>query len=221
MSVERGEKKAVNIPELRAQFSGRRFCQLIEHHLRRQSQRQRIQGIKGTVNLLPEKARHLPEGFIDRWNTRIYDQEFWQRDTSAVFDEIIDDARLALQPLGLDSDDEAAFNLFNIVVLSYAYSAYDQPKMREFMGIGRGYFPWPSAVALAYPLAATVYAAKATPAGVGVVLGYGLANLAYLLVGAGILSGSFRIFGLKSRWQVFGASIMAFLVGTALSNIGT
>jgi len=110
--------KPVNLAELRNQFRASRFCQLVQHHLGRQRQDVRICGIQGTVSMLPEAARPLAEGFIDRWNLRAYDQQFWQRDTAIVFDEIIDDARGVLRPLGLAADDEAAFNMFNIVVLS-------------------------------------------------------------------------------------------------------
>jgi hypothetical protein len=140
--------RPVDLAELRAQYKGTRFYGLIQHQLRRQSQERRsqerrTQGVQGTVLMLPESAQALAEGFIDRWNARAYDREFWQTDTAAVFDEIIEDARTVLRPLGFATDDEAAFDLFNIVVLSYAYSAYDQPKMREFMGVSRVRFPIP------------------------------------------------------------------------------
>ena len=85
--------------------------------------------------MLPQEAKGLIEGFIDRWNLRGYDQAFWQMDTASVFDEITEDAKTVLSEKGLYTDDEMLFNMFNIIVLSYAYSAYDQPKMREFMGI--------------------------------------------------------------------------------------
>ena len=119
--------QSINLPDLRAQFAGTRLRELVQHHLRRQSQRRRIDGLQATINLLPEVARGVAEGFIDRWNAHVYDQEFWERDTSEVFDDIIADARTVLRPLDLETDDEAAFNLFNIVVMNYAYSAYDQP----------------------------------------------------------------------------------------------
>jgi hypothetical protein len=212
--------KSINLPELRAQFAGTPFSELVQHHLRRQSQHERIQGLQGTIALLPEVARGVAEGFIDRWNAHAYDRDFWQRDTSDVFDDIVVDARSVLRPLGLETDDEAAFNLFNIIVMNYAYSAYDQPKMREFMRISGGSFPWPSAVGLLYPIAATVYVATATPAGAAMVVGYGIANLGYLLFAAGFVGGTYRILGLKNRWQVFGAAVAAFLLGTVLSNVG-
>lgn len=209
--------KPVNSAELRVQFTGTRFCQFVQHLLRRQSQSERTQGVFGIIALLPEAARTLAEEFIDRWNTRAYDRDFWQRDTADVFDEIIDDARSVLRPLGLATDDEAAFNLFNIVVLNYAYSACDQQKMREFMGIARDSFPWTSAVALLYPVSATIYIATTTPASSAMVIGYGMSALGYLLFAAGIFGGTFRILGLRNRWQVFGAAVLSFVVGTVLS----
>ncbi|MBK7421390.1 MAG: hypothetical protein WAU44_16325 [Nitrospira sp.] len=212
--------QSINLPDLRAQFAGTRLRELVQHHLRRQSQRRRIDGLQATINLLPEVARGVAEGFIDRWNAHVYDQEFWERDTSEVFDDIIADARTVLRPLDLETDDEAAFNLFNIVVMNYAYSAYDQPKMREFMGILGGSFPWPSALGLLYPITAIVYVGTATPAGAAMVVGYGIANLGYLLFVAGVFGGTFQILGLNNRWQVFAAAVAAFLLGTLLSNVG-
>lgn len=210
----------VNLIELKAQYQGTRFCKLIEHHLRRHSQKQRIQGIHGTIALLPQSARNLVEGFIDRWNVRAYEEAFWQEDTASVFEEIINDARDVLRPLGLDSDDEAAFNLFNIVILNYACSAYYQPRMRQFMRVAVDGFPWASTLALLYPISATIYFATNTPADLLLVVGYGLASLGYLMFGAGIVAGTFRIFGLRKRWHVIAAAVGAFVVGTVLSNVG-
>jgi hypothetical protein len=72
---------------------------------------------------------------------RAYDRALWQTDTASVFDEITEDAKNVLSEIGLHTDDEMLFNMFNIIVLSYAYSAYDQPKMREFMGAKGSIFP--------------------------------------------------------------------------------
>ncbi|HEY3118201.1 MAG TPA: hypothetical protein VGK54_15770, partial [Chloroflexota bacterium] len=88
------------------------------------------------------------------------------------------------------------------------------------MRIAEGGFPWPSTVALLYPLGAAIHIATATPAGLADVVGYGLGNLSYLLFAAGICGGSFRILGLNTRGRVFGAAVVSFLMGTLLSNIG-
>jgi hypothetical protein len=209
----------VNLAELRTKFGDSQFRELIQHHLSRMSHTERIGGFQGTVAMLPEAARPLVEGFLNRWNPRIHDKAFWERETATVFDEIIEDARSVLRPLGLAADDEAAFNMFNTVVLNYAYSAYDQPMMRELMGISDTAFPWPSALGLLFPVSATTYIATVTPAPPAMVMGYGLANLGYLLFGAGIWAGSFRIFGLRKRWQVLTLAVASFLLGTALVKI--
>jgi hypothetical protein len=97
------------------------------------------------------------------------------------------------------------------------------PKLRlqaPFPSITATRIPWPSAAALLYPISATIYIAGWTPAGPVMVAGYGLANLGYLLFGAGIVAGSFRILGLKKRWQVFVAALASFFIGTVLSNVG-
>jgi len=92
--------------------------------------------------------------------------------------------------------------------------------MRAFMRIGGTGFPWPSALALLYPVTATIYIATWTPAGPAMVVGYGLANLGYLLFGAGIWAGTFRILGLRKRWQVLASAVVSFVLGTVLSNVG-
>jgi hypothetical protein len=173
-----------------------------------------------SVRRASEQARGLVEGFIDRWNLRAYDQDFWKMDAALVFDEIMEDSRNAFSELRIDTDDEMLFNIFNIIVLSYAYSACDQPEMRKFMGVKCSIFPWVSAISLLYPLGAGVYIATRTPASTPMIVGYCLANLGYLLIGAGIIKGTFRIFGLKKRWHVLAAGAIAFLIGTLLSNIG-
>lgn len=210
--------ETINLSELRAGFVGRPFYKLIHHHLNRQSQDQRIRGINGTIAMLPEQARGLVEGFIDRWNLRAYDKDFWKMDTASVFDEITEDARNVLSEIGIDTDDEMLFNIFNITVLSYAYSAYDQPKVCEFMGVKGSTFPWVSAISLLYPIGAGVYIATRGSVSSPMIVGYCLANLGYLLIGAGIIKGTFGIFGLKKRWHVLAAGAIAFLIGTFLSN---
>lgn len=87
----------------------------------------------------------------------MYDQTFWQRDTASVFNEVIEDAKNVLSRVGVDADDETAFNMFNSVVLSYAWNAYDQPKMREFVRMPGSEFPWPSALSLLSPLSTAIY----------------------------------------------------------------
>ena len=75
------------------------------------------------------------------------------------------------------------------------------------MSAGR-VFPWVSAIALLYPIAAMIFLTVRTPASSIMIAGYGLANLGYLLFAAGILAGTFRVLGLKKRWHVLALAIV-------------
>jgi hypothetical protein len=92
--------------------------------------------------------------------------------------------------------------------------------MQQFMGIAVSTFPWASAISLLYPIAATIYIATQASVSPPMIAGYGVANLGYLLIGGGIFKGTFKVFGLKRRWHVLVAGVIAFLIGTFLSNVG-
>jgi len=133
--IGRRKMEKIDLAKLKVGFQEKPFNQLVKHHLKKQNTRQLFEGALGTKAMLPASAQPLCEGFIDRWNERVYDREFWHLDTAQVFSNIIEDARLLLETAGVLTDDETLFNMFQIVVLSYAYSASDQPNMRKFIGI--------------------------------------------------------------------------------------
>ena len=133
--IGRRKMGKIDLAKLKVGFQGKPFNQLVKHHLKRQNTRQLFEGALGTKAMLPASAQPLCEGFIDRWNERVYDREFWYLDTAEVSSNIVEDARSLLETAGVPTDDETLFNMFQIVVLSYAYSASDQPNMRKFIGI--------------------------------------------------------------------------------------
>ncbi len=79
-------------------------------------------------------------------------------------------------------------------------------------------FPWVSWLAMLYPIHAMVTIAN-MGAPILPTLGYGFANLGYLLFGAGLLVGNFRALGFRYRGQSLIAAIAVWIVGTVLSNL--
>ncbi len=77
---------------------------------------------------------------------------------------------------------------------------------------------WPSALALSYPVVAMLSFAQydAPPT---IVLGYGLSNLGYLLLGAGVVAGHFRILGFNYRAPTLIAGGTCWIAGVVLSNL--
>lgn len=90
---------------------------------------------------------------------------------------------------------------------------------RRQPGMGAPIFPYETMLALLYPVGAIVYMATQTPATTPEIIGYGLANLGYLLFGVCVVVGKFRPFGLKSREWAFVYALIAFVSGTFLTNI--
>jgi hypothetical protein len=212
--------EAINLDEIRTQLKGKPFYRMVEHHLDGKTQDKRIYELQGTIAMLPGKLQKLAEDFIAHWNQRAYNNEFWQTDTSNVFDEIVADAEDVISEAGLHFDDKTLFKMFNIVVLSYAQRAYNQPEIKKSMGLKKNSSAWLSTLSLLYPVNVMVHIATTkTPATLSLVLGYGLSNLGCLLAAAGIFRGTFRIFGLKKRLHVFVAAIIFFLIGTLFSYI--
>lgn len=79
-------------------------------------------------------------------------------------------------------------------------------------------FPFLSLLALLYPALAILSMVK-TPAPPILILGYGFANLGYLLGAATIIPGHFRILGLDDRIPTLIAAVVFWVIGFALSNV--
>ena len=136
MNLGRDAMEEINMEQLKIGFAGKPFNLLVKHHLKRTKSAEKLRvAIMGTTAMLPPVARSLAVDFIDRWNERAYEEELWHMDTSEVFADIVEDARSLLLSAGAPADDETLFNMFQIVILSYAYAAVDQKSMRKSIGI--------------------------------------------------------------------------------------
>jgi hypothetical protein len=78
-------------------------------------------------------------------------------------------------------------------------------------------FPYPSLLGLLCAVAAFLYLAK-SHAPLIVMLGYGIANLGYVLGGAALAAGHFRILGLNKRSHTWIAAVVVWLIGVGLAN---
>jgi hypothetical protein len=133
----------MNLEELRQGFSGRKFGELIAHHLKRQSAQKRAAGLLGTVEFLPEIFLTSVESWIDRWNAvALRTPKLWYTDCATVFDKVTQDAATVLKEKGIQYDDETLFNMFQIVVLNFAYTADVEPQARKKMGIRKTLFSY-------------------------------------------------------------------------------
>ena len=106
----------------------------------------------------------------------------------------------------------------------YAREDQIEASQQRFIEMHRGLlpqygFPYLSLLALLYPIIAMISMTK-TPAPTVLVLGYGFANLGYLLGAATVIPGHFRILGLDDRIPTLIAAVVFWVIGFALSNAG-
>ena len=76
---------------------------------------------------------------------------------------------------------------------------------------------YPSTISLLYPIVAMIYIATKIPE-VPVILGYGLSQLGYVMIFAGVYKGTFLVFNLDKRLQVFVSAIVCVGMGFMFIN---
>lgn len=131
-----------SIDELAQSFRGRRFGELVFHHVKRQPLAQVIDGVTGTTEFLPPALRQATEEWIDINNVYGKSAEFWRTDCAEVLSSIIDRGRKFSASRGVAVDEDVLLNLFQIVVLSFAYTVHREPQSKAFIqkALGMGLF---------------------------------------------------------------------------------
>ncbi len=132
----------VSIDQLAKQFKGRKFGELVLHHIDKQPFEQIVAAIQGTMEGLPAQVRSKIEELIDSANPLALKKEFWSDDCGKILRFITSMIEKELEEKGVKLTEENAFDVFNIIVLSYAYSAHKDPRMKQFIkgSIGKGLF---------------------------------------------------------------------------------
>jgi hypothetical protein len=130
----------VSIDQLAEQFEGRKFGELVLHHIDQQPFEQIVAAMQGTMQGLPLQVRTEIEKLIDSANPLAFKKEFWADDCGRILRFIISMIEKELQEKGVMPSEENLFDVFNIIVLNFAYSAHKDPRMKKFIkgSIGKG-----------------------------------------------------------------------------------
>jgi hypothetical protein len=131
----------MDINSLSQQFTGRKFGELVLNHYKNQDLRRIVEALQGTIEELPESARPSVESWIDEIAPLGTDSSFWRRDCGEVFLEICEQARQKLSIYTVQVNDEQLLNMFNIIVLNFAYGAHKHQGTKSFIqkSIGIGF----------------------------------------------------------------------------------
>lgn len=132
----------VAIKQLAEQLVGRKFGELVLYHMKKQPPEQIVSALRGLTNRLPAQVINDIEGLIDKINPLAFKKEFWADDCGTMFQFILSVVDKELQGnVELLSEDNL-MDVFNIIVLNFAYSAYNDQRMKKFIksSTGKGLF---------------------------------------------------------------------------------
>lgn len=131
----------MDINSLSQQFTGRKFGDLVLHHIKKQDEPTIVAAMQGTIEELPQSARASVESWIDENTAFGADPSFWQKDCGELFLEICGRARQKLDSHSVRATDDQLLSMFNIIVLNFAYGARKDPGTKAFIqqSIGIGF----------------------------------------------------------------------------------
>ena len=140
MAENQSENWPVSVDEFAQGLRGRRFGELVLYHVKRCSASHVVNALMGTISLLPKQLQGPSEEWIDINNQYGLDEAFWRSDCGEVYLSIIERAKQFSSKIGTQADNNTLLNLFQIVVLNFAYTAYRDPSSKAFIqkaiGIG-------------------------------------------------------------------------------------
>ena len=115
----------VSIEALQKQFRGSRFGDLILLHRRENDMQTTIAALLGVTERLPPTAQPLVESWLDEMNTNALSEQFWKQDCGEALSIITTTAAAAkLRSAGVEPTSDDLFNMFQIIVLNFAYAAH-------------------------------------------------------------------------------------------------
>ena len=127
------EKWTVSPVELAQGFHGRQFGELVLYHVKRGSLSQSTKAILDTNSFLPKELQQVSQEWIDINNQYALNEKFWQTDCGDVLLSITDRAKAFSAAHGINADNVTLLNLFQIVVLTFAYTAHCEPRSKAFI----------------------------------------------------------------------------------------
>lgn len=131
-----------DIKALAAQFKGRKFGELVLLHMRQQPIPQLVNAMQGTLPNLRPEVQSVAMDIIDAANPLAGEKEFWADDCGQVLLFMATLIEKELQKHGLTAINDELLDLFNMIVLNFAYSAHQDSGLEKFIKTSTGTGLW-------------------------------------------------------------------------------
>lgn len=114
----------MDLTGLEAQFRGGTFGELVLRHRSQSSVESCLSACQGIIEQLPVQARPLAETWMDEMNALTNSSELWTQDCGDAFASITSAAVRKLKAADVRFTDDDVFNMFQLIVLNYAYATH-------------------------------------------------------------------------------------------------
>lgn len=128
------KSKGLSIAELEKQYSGRKFGDLILHHLKVQNLNQINDAVIGLKRKINPVLKETTEKFLE---TIIYgfakSKDFWKTDCGAALVLYTNSTKAEAKKFNIEVNDDYTFDVFNLIVLSLAQKASIDSEFKKFI----------------------------------------------------------------------------------------
>jgi hypothetical protein len=139
---EDNKMTAISIDQLVKRLEGKRFGELVLHHVNKQPIELIVTEMQERMEWLPAQIRSEIEGLINNVNSLVLKKEFWSDDCGEIAKSITSMVEKELQGKGVPVSEENLFDMFHIIVANYACSTHKDPRIRKLIkrSVGKGPF---------------------------------------------------------------------------------
>ena len=128
------ESKGVSISELKSQFSGRKFGELVLHHVKTQSKGQIESAISSLYNQVHPELEDTTVKFLATvLEGFAQSEEFWKEDCGEALVLYVNSTKAEAKKFGIEVNDDYGFDIFNLMVLMLAKKAIEEPGFKRFI----------------------------------------------------------------------------------------
>jgi len=128
------KSKGLSITDLEKQYSGRKFGELVLHHLKVQNSNQINKAIIGLTETIHPTLFETTKKFLE---TIIYgfakSKDFWKYDCGETLKIYATATKVEAEKYNIKVSDDYAFDIFNLIVLSLAQRAANEPDFKNFI----------------------------------------------------------------------------------------
>jgi hypothetical protein len=128
------ESKNTTLEQLKQQYKGRQFGELVLHHIKTQTPEQIEDAITGLRSKVYPALAITTDKFLE---TIVYrfaiTKKFWKHDCGETLKIYTTATKVEAEKFNLKISDDYAFDIFNLIVLSLAQRALNEPDFKKFI----------------------------------------------------------------------------------------